>query len=180
MLKEWSHRNDLTDSLLNQVEALVRARLGRDLQLKENSESHNISVTDAGWPLPGYIKEIQQVQKSGKLTPYTYVTPEQIYRTSDLEQYTVENGVLVLSKAADIVLIYYREPEQLINDGDENDVLTQWPNIYLYGGLIEIARFTQDLELMQFFQPQYEREVELANNQAQRERIGNAPAMRAI
>ena len=176
--KEWSHRPEITDTMLDTVQRMATSRLGRDLRTHENTAERLVSVPEDGYPLNGRVKQIQQVSDAGG-TLCRYVPPSNFRARLGGKDYTVRGGRLVLSVPGDVTMIYWEEPDQLVADADSNAVLEQWPSIYLYAGLVEIFRYTQDAEAVQIYMPQYRMEIAEINKQAQAARVGNAPVMGA-
>ncbi len=184
--RQWSHREDLDDSLLDTIQELVTARLGRDLRTLENEVRQTITVPSDGYNLGSKFMEMRSVKGSqaGREFELTYETPAQFFRTAGLGEatsWTIENGLLKLNTGGgEITIDFYVQPNQLAQPDDENALLTAWPNVYIYAGLVEIFRFLQDAESAGLYGGFYQDELKQTNRQAQDARVGNAAAMRAI
>ena len=184
MWVEWSHRPDLTGTtILDDIEQLTRARIGRDLRTLENTEVDNIIIPAQGYELDPRVKEIQRL-RDGEGCEIKYVSPENFYKRNSGKpnSYTVEGGLIFLDIAQEdteetlaMELVSYKEPVAMVNDEDTRPALTQWPNIYLYAGLAQIMVFTQNMELEAVWEQKYRGEVAAANEQWQRVRIGSSP-----
>lgn len=174
--QEWSHRTDLTESVIGNIQKMTAARLGRDLRTDSNISTEEVTVPEAGYQMPFTWKEIHNV-RDVKGNQYQYVTPGNMHRSSGAYNYTIEGRTLFVDSGAIVTITYWSEPDQLVDDTDTNDMLIAWPNLYLYAGLIEIFRFIQDRDAMVLYTQQYNAELMRTNEQAQRKRIGNAPVM---
>lgn len=72
------------------------------------------------------------------------------------------------SETAVIELEYFARPAPLVDDADENILLTQHEELYLAGACFYLYRYTQDLELAQAHLDSFNDAVETLNEQAGR------------
>jgi len=175
--REWTHRDNISDAVLSTVEDLLRTRLGRDLRADSNQVTATLTDAGDGIDLSADIKEIRMVEQ-GRYGQLAYIIPnywEEYKRNSGY--YTIKNDKLFIGKGGQVSVTYFVTPDNLVNDVDTNDTLTQWPSLYLYGGISEIYRYTQENESMTFYNDQYQVELARVNEQAQRKRIGDSPAI---
>ena len=174
--EEWSHRTDLTESVIGNIQKMTAARLGRDLRTDTNIKTEEITIPVDGYTMPFTWKEIHTIRNDAG-HHYQFVSSGHFSSKAAHFEYTIEGRKLYVDKGATVIVTYWHEPDQLIDDNDSNDVLQAWPNLYLYSGLIEIFRFIQDSQAMVLYTQQYTAELAKTNEQSQRKRIGNAPVM---
>ena len=178
--KTWSHRTDLDDQKIKSIELYTRKRLGRDIRTDFNLTVETWDIPADGYEVPDGLMEIRTV-KNAKGESFLFVTPTAFsaYKGS-IGYYTFYDGKIHLSKAGEADVSYWSEPDALVLDSDTNALLTQWPNLYLYGGLREIYKLTQELDSLAIMERQYQNEIALVNKQAQARRTGIAPVMESI
>jgi len=63
----------------------------------------------------------------------------------------------------------------LSDSNTTNDVLTEFPDLYLYGSLAETSPFLMQDERLQVWSSLYKESVKTANESAQRGRVSAAP-----
>jgi hypothetical protein len=73
-------------------------------------------------------------------------------------------------------LTYWRTVPPLASD-NTNDVLTRYPDLYLYGSCVQAAMYLGDGNLVAKFQPWYEKALAQANSQKQ---LGSGLAVRVV
>ena len=107
---EWSHRNDLSDTVVTNIQSMTTARLGRDLRTDTNTQIENITLTNNAYTLPASIKEIQGLRDAAG-NNYEYVAPSLFAPESvNLYQYTIIGNQLKVNSGGSLELTYYIEP----------------------------------------------------------------------
>lgn len=178
--REWSHRTDLTETVIANIEMMCRSRLARDLRTDANSHgiAHDFTTGQAEMSLE--LVEVMLI-RDDKFRVYEFVPNNQYDPSAKDYTYTQINGDLFVTPANPaLTVVGFGDPGSLSDDTDTNPVLSYAPNLYIYAGLTEIFRFIQDRENMLVYTQQYQSEIAKANEAGQRRRIGNAPIMRAI
>jgi len=149
----WLDRDDLTDRIPEFI-ALAEARFNRVLRIRA-MESKQTASTVAGQQnlaLPARFVQMRNVQiNTSPVTPMQYVTPEIFDRlyggsvTGTPKFYSIIANELQLGPTPDTVqtieMLFYQKFEALSSDGDTNWVLTNAPDVYLYGALMEAEPF---------------------------------------
>jgi hypothetical protein len=147
-------RSDLTDKIKTFV-ALAEKRFNRELRLRIMETKNDALVTVAGTSyvaLPSDFREMRQVSVSGNLpTMLSYITPDQLtVRLADTgkpDSYTVIGEKLYFAPVPDAVytlsLTYYAAVAALSDAAPTNALLTNHPDIYLYGALVESGPYTR-------------------------------------
>ena len=149
----WLDRDDLTDRIPEFI-ALAEARFNRVLRIRA-MESKQTASTVAGQQnlaLPARFVQMRNVQiNTTPVTPMQYVTPEifdRLYGGSSSgtpKFYTVIANELQLGPKPDSVqtieMLFYETFPALSDAAPTNWVITNAPDIYLYGSLMEAEPF---------------------------------------
>ena len=149
----WLDRDDLTDRIPEFI-ALAEARFNRVLRIRA-MESKQTASTVAGQQnlaLPARFVQMRNVQiNTTPVTPMQYVTPEifdRLYGGSSSgtpKFYTVIANELQLGPTPDSVqtieMLFYETFQALSDANPTNWVITNAPDIYLYGSLMEAEPF---------------------------------------
>jgi hypothetical protein len=149
----WLDRDDLTDRIPEFI-ALAEARFNRVLRIRA-MESKQTASTVAGQQnlaLPARFVQMRNVQiNTSPVTPMQYVTPEifdRLYGGSSSgtpKFYTVIANELQLGPTPDSVqtieMLFYETFTALSDAAPTNWVITNAPDVYLYGALMEAEPF---------------------------------------
>ena len=149
----WLDRDDLTDRIPEFI-ALAEARFNRVLRIRA-MESKQTASTVAGQQnlaLPARFVQMRNVQiNTSPVTPMQYVTPEifdRLYGGSSSgtpKFYTVIANELQLGPKPDSVqtieMLFYETFPVLSDAAPTNWVITNAPDVYLYGALLEAEPF---------------------------------------
>jgi hypothetical protein len=73
---------------------------------------------------------------------------------------------------------YYKVLVPLTSSNTTNDVLTNYPDLYLYGSLAELHRWARDEQTALYYDGIFEKKLIDAQKQERRGRYGAAPAMK--
>lgn len=188
LIESYAHRNDSSvDNNIVQFIDFTTQRIGRDLRSQFNTVTRDpvvgsenpIPLGDdfremriASYPLDGGsrvdlksvpVHLLERVTGAGQ-TPrvFTVVGTDMIVKPFQVKVFTVTVWV---------------EPPALDAGDSENDVLTHYPMLYLYGALIELWSWTQDVGLRELALSDYNAEKNLINEQSAASDLGDAPAM---
>jgi len=185
----YLHRTDMGA----QIEAsipIANARIGRDLRSNQNLIFEYWTAGDNAQQLPAYFAQIRGVTTQAG-SPVDYVSPDQMAvllqdksASGKATHYTTNGRVFLPWPPQDTDAIFsfsaWRVPVDLVNDGDSNDVLLAWPQLYVYACLMESFFWTQDGDLTEYARAAYEREFSQINMAAQGSGMGGAPVMRRV
>lgn len=190
-IANYAHRSDLTDMMSTFV-SLASSRINKMLRVKEMEERATDSISSSPHPTPNDMIEMRnfQITNGGNREALRYLTPEQIdaeYGSAGSglpRAYTVFDSQIELGPTPDgtyaAEMYYIAKVSALSADSDTNDVLTYYPEIYLYASLMEAAIYTEDDELAQKWLGLFEQEVYRANEATKRARYsGNSLQVRA-
>lgn len=150
----WMDRDDLTDRIPEFI-ALAEARLNRNLRIRA-MESKQVADTVAGqrnYALPTRYIQMRnmQINKGDRIVPLQYITPEIYDRTYSSPStgtpiaYTILADEIQLGKVPSGVfqmeMTFYQSWLPLSATNTTNWLLTNAPDIYLYGALLEAEPF---------------------------------------
>ena len=160
----WLDRDDLTARIPEFI-TLCEARFNRSLRIRA-METLDISVdTVAGTGtvvLPtGYVQMRDISLITSPLTQLQYLTPEIMNRlnsgslTGKPETYTIiANNILfgpTPDAVYDISMLYYKTFDALTDAAPTNWVITNAPDVYLYGALLEAEPFLMNDQRVQLW-----------------------------
>ena len=160
----WLDRDDLAARIPEFI-VLCEARFNRSLRIRA-METLDISVDTVGGTstvaLPtGYVQMRDISLITSPITQLQYVTPEIMNRlnagslTGKPETYTIiANSILfgpTPDSAYDISMLYYKTFDPLADSAPTNWVITNAPDVYLYGTLLEAEPFLMNDQRVQLW-----------------------------
>jgi len=188
-IASYLNRTDLSEYLDTFID-LAESRMARDLRLREmesvDATIQTVSGTQA-YDLPtGYLEARYVLLQS---TPYNFLSfmaPADFFRVYNLGEgsgastyYTIVGSKIYIGFAPDSVVNieigFFKRPTGLSTTNTTNDVLTNFPDLYLYGALGESAPFLMQDERLKVWASLYKEGVDSANKSAQRGRESSAP-----
>ena len=155
----WLDRSDLTDRIPEFI-SLAEARFNRILRIRDMETVSTAISTVAGtreYSLPtGFVQMKEFHLTTDPITPLSYVTPEMMSRmwagsaTGKPQVFTIIADNVRLGPSPDSVyttsMLYYKKFTALSDDATTNDMLTNNPDVYLYGTLLEAEPFIMNDE----------------------------------
>ena len=154
----WLDRDDLTDRIPEFI-TLAEARMNRVLRLRLMESKYTASTVAAqrNYNLPtGYVQMRNFQINTSPITPLQYVSPEiydrlwggstggtpQFYTiiTNEIQLGPVPGSVLTLE------MLFYKKITALSGTNTTEQMLTDNPDIYLYGALLEAEPFIMNDE----------------------------------
>lgn len=182
----YLHRDDLV-LFMDGFADLAGERIGKmaELRVMEKAVTHTGSTGSE--PLPADFQSMKQIAASGTrgLNPLQYVSKAQfdlINRATSgfASHYTIDNKLILIAPAAtDWNYVYYQTPAQMIDDNDQNAVLTKYPSLYLFSMCAYGSNSIQDIDLEQVYLDRFTAELELANDNDRLSGLSDtAPEMR--
>lgn len=166
----YLNRSDL-DSVIPDFITLTERRLDRDIRARVNYVRASTTTTSgtAFYNLPSDLIELRNITYDSGSNSYAlaYHSPESLSR----EYGTYSNGApraysnlgknIKLSPTPDgaytIGINYYQKLTPLSDSNTSNNILLEFPDLYLYGACLEGAVFLNDTEQLQRFGGLYER-----------------------
>ena len=167
----WLDRGDLTDRIQEFID-LAEARINRNLRLRlmETAATGTLTPGTRDYALPtDYIQARTFHLTLDPIVPLSYVTPEIMNRiwggstSGTPEAFTIigENFRLgpAPATADGYSMLYYKRVPALTPAATTNSMLTNNPDIYLYGALLEAEPFLQNDARIQLWATAYRQAV---------------------
>lgn len=147
----WANRNDLTAQIPDFV-ALAEARMGADLSSKSLESVQNATITAGVATLPDDVLEVQGLRIVGATFPDVEVTSreklqeltEQNYAGSRTYGALIGRTVELVGTTTGTLSVRAKCRVPALVTNSTNWVMTNYPNAYLFGALMELANFLQD------------------------------------
>lgn len=139
----YLHRNDLTTVIPDFI-ALCEANIRRDLRVRAMEQTATGTLTTSTLAIPTGFLEARRVLLNG--IEQDVCTPMHFTQVSDdiTAQYTIVGTNFVFqSSTATYSIDYYKAFDSFSNDSDTNWLLTNHPDVYLFGSLSEAALYAQ-------------------------------------
>lgn len=185
----YSQRNDQDENLdtfIQLAETEMYQNSSEVLNVR-SGETRSTASTDGRYLAlpPGFIEMRRlRLDLSGQSNDVRFRAPEQMQFDSNvgLPSFFTVTSQIEFNRTPDAVytveMQHYAEFVPLSTTNTTNLVLTNNPNIYLFGVLKELFNFTQDTENMQKYEAKFLSAIRGANKLDKRGRYGPAPAMR--
>lgn len=183
-LQNWSHRTDIND-IIDDVIHLAENDIDKRLLLRTNEQraTATMPTTDRFLVLPaGFLKMRRLTLINGSLNyEISYKAPEQmrVNNTAGKPRYYTITSEIEFDRVPDsaytLEMSYFAKTTALTSTNTTNDVLTDYPDLYLYGCLLQIAMWEKDTESMMMYQSKFDMAMDLANKQERQGRYGTAP-----
>jgi hypothetical protein len=179
----WLDRSDLTARIPEFI-SLAESRINRNLRIRA-MESKQTASTIAGQQnlaLPAGFLQMRNVQvNTSPVTAMQYVSPEMFDRlyggrggSGTPQFYSVIANEMQLgptpASVQTIEMVFYKKFDALSADGDTNWVLTNAPDLYLYGALLDAEPFLMNDQRVGLWQAAFDRSVIELQDQDDRDR----------
>lgn len=191
-VKAYAHRTDLTDALLDLFLELTESTIAQSVRVQETTVFTTIDteatapVVGNSWALPDdYLQMIDvRFNSSGnRVVTVQAVGRDEISAASHgggggPAVYSVYDGVIELRPGPggrEVELIYFSRLVPLTSSAPDNDLLTAYPGLYLWGMLGEVWNWAQDADLLGQARAQYAGEVERTNLSGWNADFGTTP-----
>ena len=179
----WLDRSDLTDRIPEFI-SLAEARFNRVLRIRDMETVSTAISTTAGtreYSLPtGFVQMKEFHLSTDPITPLAYITPEMMSRMqagsskSKPQVFTIIADKVRLGPNPDAVyttsMLYYQAFAALSDSATTNDMLTNNPDVYLYGTLLEAEPFIMNDERVQLWAIAFKQAIDDIQNQDNKDR----------
>jgi len=190
-IADWLDRTDLTDSISDFI-TLAEARHKRDFKLRrmETRVTANTIADTEYYTLPDQYVAMRNIQlNTDPKTSLEYLTPEQMDRIyagsmkGKPRAYSIIGDDIQLrpipDSAYEIEILYFKHFTALSDSAPTNEMLTNHPDIYLYGSLVEAEPYLQNDKRIQTWASFYDRAKKDIIDSNERDRhSGVAPTTR--
>lgn len=176
-IASYLNREDLT-AYLGDFISLAESRLNRELRVREMVNIDTSTNTVAGtqsYDLPtGYIEATTVIFQSNPFTTLRFMANSDFYnkynssQSSGTPQYFTVVGTKILlgmqpDSATTLQINYYKKLTALSDSNATNDILTNYPELYLYASLAESSPFLMQDERLQVWAGLYKEALSLSN-----------------
>ena len=179
----WLDRSDLTDRIPEFI-SLAEARFNRVLRVRDMETVSTAISTAAGtreYDLPTRFVQMKEFHlTTDPLTPLAYITPEMMTRMqagsakSKPQVFTIIADKVRLGPNPDAVyttsMLYYKAFAALSDSATTNDMLTNNPDVYLYGTLLEAEPFIMNDQRVGLWLAAFDKAVSDIQNQDNKDR----------
>ncbi len=188
-IADYSHRNDMGTRLDTFIQLAENAMYSNGVQpLKVRSMETVSTAATAGQyvELPPDFESARSVRlvlgdNSGELR---YQAPEQLFKhvaTGKPLFYTIVGNEIQFGRVPDsdytLEIQYFRKAQPLTTLNQTNEILTNHPQIYLFGALAMLFSFAQDTEQESSYTLKFIGAIQGANQADKKGRYGPAPAL---
>jgi hypothetical protein len=185
----WSHRDDLGPKIPDFIRLAENTMYSNDVELLTVRSMETISTAlTAGeyLSLPDYYESLRSVRflTGSNIGKLTYQAPEQMFNnvaTGRPSFFTIIGNEIQFDRVPDsdytIQIQYFRKALPLSAANQTNEILTNHPNIYLFGTLAAIFGYAQDTEQERSYINKFIGAIRGANKADKKSRYGPAPAM---
>lgn len=173
-IADWANRTDLTDKIPDFI-TLAESRLNRlltmakmeiDASLTMTPDSRYVAYpTDMGQPIALWLETFLPRWE------IIYKTPTELSVTSNVSAppnyYTVDGSNLAFDYKADqahSLTFRYVKKLTLSDSATTNAILEEYPDLYLYAGLVEVGKYIRDIEMIQTYDALFSRALQEAND----------------
>lgn len=173
-IADWMHRTNLAGVIPDCI-TLAEARIKALLKLRLQSVTATLP-TVAGTDyatMPTDLLHVRSLSLPNVRPALTYVSPDKFNtdfadgRSAQPYRYTIIGDRIYFGPVPDAVysatLVYEAKFLPLTADAPVNAVLTNWPNVYLWGALKEAANYSRNTELELKMDGDFLRAIEQAN-----------------
>lgn len=152
---DWLNRADLTSAIPNFV-ALAEAKFNRDLRTRQQVKRAYATLIGQYIQLPtDWAEGINLQLNVNPVRVLDFVTTDQAdrikarrYGDTDADAYTIVGSQLevipVVGDDTEIEMAYYAKVPALSDENPTNWLLTEWPDLYLYGTLVHAAPYLRE------------------------------------
>ena len=179
----WLDRSDLTDRIPEFI-VLAEARFNRILRIRDMETVSTAISTVAGtreYSLPtGFVQMKEFHLSTDPITPLAYITPEMMSRLqagstkAKPKVFTIIADNVRLGPNPDAVyttsMLYYKTFTALSASNTTSEMLTNNPDVYLYGTLLEAEPFIMNDARVQLWATAFRQAVEDIQNQDNKDR----------
>ena len=188
-IANYLNRSDLT-AYLGDFITLTEARLNRELRVREMVNTDTSITTVAGtqsYSLPTrYLEATTAIFQSDPYCTLRFISNSDFYNKYNASQsrgkptyFTIVGSNILLgvapNSATTLQINYYKSLTALSDSNASNDILTNYPELYLYGALAESAPFIMQDERINTWGNLYKEALKNANETSSRGSTTSSP-----
>lgn len=185
-IESWSKRTDVTNVLDDFID-LAESKINADLLLRANETRTTLSTVAGSRfvALPADFLKMRRLTVTGnKNYELQYLSPESmaLESQSGRPRYFTVTSQIELERVPDTIysleISYIAKLTPLTSGSPTNNVLTKYPDLYLYGCLAALHRWARDEQTAVYYDSLFENCMIKAQRQEQKGRYGPVPVMR--
>jgi hypothetical protein len=186
-ISDWLARDDLEPRLPDFI-ALTESRIQQELDVTDSEETETITtVTDqAAYALPSDYKTMRSVQADGTPRPHPlqYRTPTQFTaentQSGQADIYTIKGLNITIGPTPggdtqQIFLDYIARFLPLSGSNTTNWILTNFPDVYLFGSLAEASAYDRNAQAEQKWWGRFTSAIASVRVYLEGQRFGGSP-----
>ena len=188
-IANYLNRSDLTANLGDFI-ILTEARLNRELRVREMVNTDTSITTASGtqsYSLPsGYLEATTVIYQSDPFCTLRFISNTDLYNKYNTSQskgkptfFTIVGDKILLGVTPDssttLQINYYKTLTTLSDSNATNTILTNYPELYLYGSLAEAAPFIMQDERINTWGNLYKEALKNANETSSRGSTTSSP-----
>ena len=188
-IANYLNRTDLT-SYLGDFITLTESRMNRELRVREMVNTDTTTTTVAGtqsYSLPsGFLEASAVIYQSNPYRTLRFMANGDFYRQYNVTQtsglptfFTIVGEKILLGVAPDsaktLQIDFYKTLTPLSESNTTNTILTNYPELYLYGALAESSPFLMQDERLNTWASLYKEALKNANLSSQKGSITSSP-----
>lgn len=190
-LVAWLHRADITTSsdVVDEAIDLTEAWASRNLRTRWQAQEATAAATQY-MALPTDFMAMRSIEyQASPQVSLEYVSPEyadkydQTDTASTPRYYTIVGNQIRLipppSSSTTVRMAYWKSVPALTASSTTNWLITNFPDFYLWGGLMNLLVFVEDVQKAQVIQSNWARIVSEIQREGRRSQYGGALRVRA-
>lgn len=174
---DWLERSDLATRIPDFI-ALAESRLNRLFRGRMTEVNAALTATPGARTilLPANFSEAVAVHVAGCLDALRFIDPALMEVRTDAGRplfWTIDGGNLTFERSCDQaygVTLRHLRRFALSDAEPTNPILNDYPDLYLFGALLEAAPFLRDADLLALFQARFDAAMQEANAKESRSR----------
>ncbi len=191
-IQNWSRRNDIpahVDDVIDLCEAEIYNNSQSPLKVREMEvrATATAPTSDRYIALPTGFLEMRRLSliTGGQDIDIVHTTPEsmRINEAAGRPDYFTVTSQIEFDRIPDsaytLEMLYYKKPTALSSSNTTNDVLTNYPNVYLWGCRWATYVYAGEDEKAEMDYQRFVRAIKGANKQSKAGRFGPSPARRS-
>lgn len=181
-VKNWLHRADL-DAIIPDFITLCEVKFNRRLRIATMETRVTATLDEQYESVPSDFLSMRSIQTTGASgRTLEYLPPDvfnKSYKTSNTgtpQYYTIIGSTIAIAPTPDsntsytMEMIYYKAISALSNSNTSNWMLSNHPDVYLYGSLAEAQGYLKDDKRIPIWIAQYEKAIAAVEAADDRER----------
>ena len=184
-IENWSHRNDIS-SYLDDFIDIAESEIFKSIRIRDMQKRATATLdTDRFLALPDNFIEMRSLKLINGGTTYdcTSVSPDslELSNSSGIPLHFTVTDELVFDRTPSgtftLEMQYWQTVTALSDSNTTNAILTRFPNIYLWGSLWALSKWSEDYQKADVYYRDMQIAIQEANQMDARGRIGPTPRM---